>query len=471
VCHPAFERYARLCRRYPPETVESICWIPRAQVEEAARLIWQARPVSYYAWSGHEHHANVTQTARAMSLLYALTGCFDRPGGNVLFTAPPAAALEGADLPAARRMAPAVGVAERPLGPARWGFVGTRDLYRAILEGTPYPVRAVIGFGANMLLAHADGRHGRAALAALDFYAHADLFMNPTAEMADVVLPVASAFEREGMKIGFEISQDAQSLIQLRPAVVPPPGEARPDTAIVFDLAGRLGLGAQFWNGDVEAAYREQLAPLGVTPEQLRAAPGGLRIPLETRHARHAEVDASGVARGFATPSRKVELHSQTFLDHGYPPLPDFVDPRGGPEPQPEGAARFPLVLTSAKPSLFCQTQHRALASLRRRALHPEVALHPATARARGIADGDWVSVETEEGRVRARARLSADLDPRVVVGEHGWWQGCAALGAPGYDPFGPTGANFNLLVGTAVRDPVSGTASHRACACEVRRG
>src|SRR6516165_967113 len=76
ICHPVFELYARLCRRYLPETIEAICRIPRTQVEEAARLIWQARPVSYYAWSGHEQHANATQTARAMSLLYALTGSF-----------------------------------------------------------------------------------------------------------------------------------------------------------------------------------------------------------------------------------------------------------------------------------------------------------------------------------------------------------------------------------------------------------
>ena len=147
-------------------------------------------------------------------------------------------------------------------------------------------MRAVIGFGANMLLAHAHGRHGREALKALEFYAHTDLFMNPTAELADVVLPVASAFEREGLKIGFEISPEAQSLIQLRPAVVPPPGEARPDTDIIFDLATRLGLGEQFWNGDIEAAYRHQLGPTGVTLEQLRATPGGVRVPLQTRHAR-----------------------------------------------------------------------------------------------------------------------------------------------------------------------------------------
>ena len=248
---------------------------------------------------------------------------------------------------------------------------------------------------------------GREALKALDFYAHADLFMNPTAELADVVLPVASAFEREGLKIGFEISQEAQSLIQLRPAVVPPPGEARPDTDIIFDLAARLGLAAQFWHGDIEAAYRHQLAPTGVTVEQLRAAPGGVRVPLQTRHAKHAEPDAHGAPRGFATPSRKVELYSQTFLDHGYAPLPDFAEPPSSPVARPDLAARFPLILTSAKSALFCQTQHHALPSLRKRAPHPEVELHPAAAQARGIANGDWVSIETPEGSVRARARLN----------------------------------------------------------------
>jgi anaerobic selenocysteine-containing dehydrogenase len=470
VCHPAFELYAELCRRYPPEAVEAICWIPRAELEQAARLIWESRPVSYYAWSGHEQHANATQTARAMSLLYALTGSFDASGGNVLFPAPPSVAISGEDLPAAKRLAPTLGLEHRPLGPARWNSVTTHDFYRAVLEEKPYPVRGLIGFGSNMLLAHADGGHGRKALAALEFYAHADLFMTPTAELADVVLPVASCFEREALKIGFEISPEAQSLIQLRQAVVAPPGEARPDTDIVFDLARRLGLAGDFWNGDIEAAYRHQLGPTGVTLEQLRAAPSGVRVPLQTRHAKHAEPDSNGNPRGFATPSRKIELYSETFLDHGYPPLPDFVEPQVGPVARPDLAARFPLVLTNAKPTLFCQSQHRALPSLRKRAPHPKVDLHPVAAGARGIAEGDWVSIETPEGSVRARAHFNKDLDPRVVVGEHGWWQACPETGAAGYDPFGPNGANLNLIIGSAALDPVSGTASHRAYLCEIRR-
>jgi anaerobic selenocysteine-containing dehydrogenase len=165
-----------------------------------------------------------------------------------------------------------------------------------------------------------------------------------------------------------------------------------------------------------------------------------------------------------------VELYSETFLEHGYPPLPEFEEPPVGPVARADLAARFPLVLTTAKSSLFCQTQHRAIPSLRRRALEPAVELHPSAAAPRGIGNGDWVAIETPEGSVRARARFNDGLDPRVVVGEHGWWQPCEALGAPGYDPFSADGANLNLIIGVAALDPVSGTAAHKSYLCEVRR-
>src|ERR1700730_4241932 len=258
-CQPVFERYAALCKRYSPEVIEATCWIPRGQLQEAAGIIWHSRPVSYYAYSGHEHHANATETARAMAMLYALTGSFDAAGGNVVLPAVPAGAITGEDLPSAKRLAPAIGLAERPLGPARWNSVSTHDFYRAVLENIPYPVRGLIGFGTNLLLAQADPIRGREALCALDFYAHADLFMTPTAALADIVLPIASCFEREALKIGFEIDAEAQSLVQLRQSVVPPPGESRPDTDFIFDLAVRLGLGEHFWHGDIDAAYRHQL--------------------------------------------------------------------------------------------------------------------------------------------------------------------------------------------------------------------
>ncbi len=469
VCQPAFELTAELCRRYRPERVEAICGVGRDQIENTARMLWEARPVAYYVWSGVEQQTNSTQIARAIAQLYALTGSFDTPGGNVLFPAVPTTNAVGWELLPARQRALTLGLPERPLGPSRWQFVTSDELYRAILEQRPYRVRGLVGFGANLLIAHADGLRGREALAALDFYVHIDLFMNPTAELADVVLPVASAFEREALKVGFEVSSDAQSLVQLRQRVAQPRGEARSDTEIVFDLACRLGLGAHFWDGDIEAAYRYQLQPSGVSLDALREKASGVRVPLQTRYRKFAEQN-DGRPRGFATPTRKIELYSETLLEHGYPPLPDYEEPLIGPSSRPDLLERFPLILTCAKHTLFCESQHRALPSLRRRALDPEVEVHPAAAAERGIGPGDWVHIETPGGSVRARARMNDTLAPNVVCGQHGWWQACPEIGGAGYDPFGPDGANLNLIIGNEAIDPVSGSVPHRAYLCQIRR-
>jgi anaerobic selenocysteine-containing dehydrogenase len=468
-CQPAFELTAELCQRYPPERVAAICGVPRDQVESAARMLWEARPVAYYAWSGVEMQTNATQIARAIAQLYALTGSFDAPGGNVLFSKVPNANVGGVELLSPEQGSLSLGLAERPLGPSRWQHVTSEELYRAILEQQPYAVHGLVDFGSNLLLSHSDSQRGRQALVALDFYVHADLFMNPTAELADVVLPVASAFEREGLIFGFEISAEAQSRVQLRQPVVAPRGEARSDTEIVFDLASRLGLGHYFWNGDIQAAYQYQLDPSGLNLEDLRRQPGGVQLSLETHYRKFAE-QKDGVAQGFNTPTGKIELYSQAMLEHGYPPLPVYEEPRMGPLSQPELVERYPLILTCAKPTLFCETQHRALPSLRKKALDPEVELHPAAAAERGIQPGDWVHVETPQGSIRARARLSDTLKPEVVCGQHGWWQACQEIEAPGYDPFSSEGSNLNLIIGSQAIDPISGSVPHRAYLCQVRR-
>ena len=469
-CRPAFHLVATLCARYTPDRVAALCGVDPADTERAARTLWDSRPVAYYAWSGVEMQTNATQIARAIAQLYALTGSFDAPGGNVLFAAVPTEDVSGIELLSPERRARTLGLVERPLGPARWQQVTTDDLYRGILEQRPYPVRGLVGFGANLLLAHADGRRGRKALAALDFYVHADLFMSPTAELADIVLPVASAFEHEALRIGFEVSANAQATVQLRRQIVEPRGECRSDIEIVFDLARRLGLGAHFWDGDIEAAYRHQLRPSGVSLEALRASPGGVRVPVVTRYRKFTE-EKAGIPNGFRTPTRKIELYSETLLEHGYPPLPEYEAPLVSPSTRPDLAERYPFVLTCAKHTLFCESQHRALPSLRRHARDPEVEMHPTTASARGIGAREWVRIETPNGSVVARARLNETLEPGVICGQHGWWQACPEIGAPGFDPFGPDGANFNLIIGNDAIDPVSGSVPHRAYLCQIHPG
>ncbi|NEE01732.1 molybdopterin-containing oxidoreductase family protein [Phytoactinopolyspora halotolerans] len=467
-CRPVFDLVAERCRAMAPAIASEITGVPALDIERAARTLWESRPLAFYTWSGLEQHGNVTQTVRAIHQLYALTGCLDAPGGNVAFAGVPTNRIDGVELLAPEQRAKALGVAERPLGPARFEFITGEDFYAAALDGRPYRARALVAFGANLMMAHGQSARGRGALAALDFFVHADMFMNATAEQADIVLPVTSAFESEALRVGFEVSQEAQSLVQLRRPVAPPRGEARSDMQIIFALARRLGLGDHFFGGDIEVAWRYQLAPSGVTVEQLRAQPEGVRVPLRTVHRTYA-MDTGGVPRGFDTPSGVVELFSEELADHGYAPIPEFTEPGISTRSRPDLASRFPLTLSCAKSLWFCETQHRNLPGLRSRAPDPQVEIHPDTAASRGIAAGDWVRIDTPVGSALARAKLTAGLDPQVVFGQHGWWQGCADGGFPGYPPVGQGSANLNAVLSLTPSDPISGSSPLRASVCEVR--
>ncbi|GAA4334043.1 hypothetical protein GCM10023144_25870 [Pigmentiphaga soli] len=463
-CRSAFQRYADLCDDYPPDRVAQICWVNADAVTQTARLLFHHRPVSYYAWSGVGQHTNATQTDRAIALLYALTGDFDAQGGNVEFSHLPARDVGGRELMPAGQLAKCISAQAQPLGPARKGAIGSDALYRAILQEEPYAIRALVGFGANLVMSHANPQAARQALSKLEFCVHADVTLTPTAQFADIVLPVNTPWEREALRVGFEVSQAAEELVQLRPAMIPSAGESRSDAWIVFELAKRMGLGEHFWNGDIDAAYRYILEPTGISLEVLRQQPEGMRQPLAPAYRKYARQP-----RGFATPSGKVEVYSETFLGAGQDPLPGYVEPV--PRLIADAAVKqaFPLVLTSAKLPQFCHSQHRQIPSLRRKSPEPVVTLHPETAAGRGIANGDWVALSTPSGTVRMKAAFDTHLDQRVVCAQYGWWQGSQELGLAGYEPFSTDGANFNLLIGDGELDPISGSAPHRSYVCNVR--
>jgi anaerobic selenocysteine-containing dehydrogenase len=211
------------------------------------------------------------------------------------------------------------------------------------------------------------------------------------------------------------------------------------------------------------------LAPSGVTVKALRERPEGLSVPVELRYRRYAEPRDDGVI-GFATPTRRVEIYAAALLEVGQAPLPDYVEPAASPVSRPDLAARYPLVLTTAKVVQFCHSQHRSLPRLRRHSPDPQVELHPAAAAARGIAADDWVAIETPRATMRARARMNGSLAPDVVCAQFGWWQACEPLGLPAYAAEGPGAANYNALIDTEALDPLSGTVPLRSALCEIRR-
>jgi anaerobic selenocysteine-containing dehydrogenase len=332
-------------------------------------------------------------------------------------------------------------------------------------------VKALVTFGTDLLLGRGDPLQGKAALEALDFYVHVDMFANPSAAFADLLLPAGTCWEREALSPSFETGEDTATWVQLRPPVVPPRHESRSDLAILFDLATRLGLGAHFFGGDIDAAWNHQLAPSGLTVQQLREHPMGLRAQGRTHYQKYAEIDPqTGQPQGFQTASRKVEIYATRLAQAGYAPLPVIQEPGEDLSSDPKMAQEYPLLLTFFRVVQYCDEQHRNIPRLRRPVPEPFLEIHSSTANAAGIADGDWVVLETAAGSVRLKAKCKDALHPRVVATPYGWWQGCQELGLPGYDPFGPDGANANLLIPNKAIDPISGSVPHRAQMCRIRK-
>ena len=461
-CRTALELFARAAAEFPPERVAEVSGIEPGDLAKAADIIAGAGSVSYYAWNGVGQSITATQTDRAISILYALTGSYGRKGGNVPGGAAPFVDISGQDLLPATQRDKALGLAERPLGPGLQGWVTARDVYNAVLEKASYPVRMLMSFGTNLLVSQPDTETARKALSALEFHVHADFFVNATARYADIILPVATSWEREGLRTGFDGSLEGLRHVQLRPPVVAPVGEARSDTDIAMGLAARLGLGDRMFGLDADRGHDAALARTGLTVEKLRRSPEGIvvegAVPVDAQSIPH-----DGHPRGYPTPTRKIEIYSEQLMLSGYRPIPeldiaDLAPPDAG----------YPLRLGSAKSVAYCHSQHRNIGSLRRLVPDPIVEVSPPDAAARSIVQGDWVHIRTRDGEVVARAAIVPGLAPGAVFGQHGWWID-GGDGTP-YDRKHPLAANLNGAIGTERADPVSGSIPLRCSWCQIEK-
>ena len=470
VCQPVFERLGELAAEFAPEKSEKITWVPAEQVWKTALMLSHNRPVSLYMWNGLGQHTNATQTSRAIASLYALLGDFDRQGGNVTFPKVPTNSVDGKEFLSKEAAALRIGRDKKPLGPpASPGNCAAYDIFTAILDEQPYPIKAFLAFGCNPVMSNADPRRAREALSKLEFAVAMDLFMTPTAQLCDYVLPATSFLEMSNITTAFEHRQLGKTHLQYRAVVVEPLYERRSDTWILFELAKRMGMSEQFFNGDIEAAYAYELAPTGITLEELKNTPGGISRPVAPTFEKHTKINKDGKPRGFATPSKRVELYCHKFAAAGYPALPEYIEPALSPVSRPDVAADFPLVLTNAKNTTFVHSQQRALTSLRKALPEPSADVHPETALRYGIKNKEWMIVETPKGAIKVKARVTGNIVPGAVCVQHGWWQGCKELELPGYDAYNENGANAAVLIGTDQADPISGSLPHRSYLCRVR--
>jgi len=133
------------------------------------------------------------------------------------------------------------------------------------------------------------------------------------------------------------------------------------------------------------------------------------------------DVPEPGVcSRGpLATLSGKVEIYSTIFEKLGYDPLPHYREPE-----EPDGVwRRYGLLNISGPRTMpYHHSEFRHVDSFRKRHPDPIVEIHADVARRNGIADGDWVWIETPIGQVKQRARLTTSFDPEYICTQHGWW-------------------------------------------------
>jgi anaerobic selenocysteine-containing dehydrogenase len=314
-----------------------------------------------------------------------------------------------------------------------------------MLTEDPYPIKAAMVMGGNPLVSLANTQRVREAFKRLDFLIDIDIFMTRTGEIADLVLPAATYFEKTGLT--FRGLAGGYLLLQQKAVSME---ECWPDWKILFELAKKMGYEKEFPWRDVEDAIEEQIKPSGLTVEKLKQSPEGVFYQaIETK---------TYEKQGFMTPSGKVEIYSKTFQEKGYDPLPVYKEPSESPYSQPELAKKYPLIGTSeGKSRAFVHTTSRNIPSLRKLDPEPLVKLHPKDTENRGIKDGDLVKVSSARGNIQMKARVVEVAPPGIVVIPWGWGQALPE-------------ANFHNLTDDMARCPISGATSSRAFLCEIEK-
>lgn len=438
---------------FTPDWAEQITGVPASLIREAATRYAKERP-SVIDWGvAIEHTPNALQTVRAIALLRGITGNIACPGSDVFGNnrLRPYPTLAGA-LPRS--------VAKKRLGASDFKLLGgfravmpsahIPAVMNAMLHSDPYPVRALLNFGSNPLVTIANSRKVARAIQSLDLVVVADMFMTPTAAMADYILP--AAFWPETDQI-VEIPYITGHGVMAQQKVVSV-GSCLQDEAILGLLSRALGLpGAE---ESLEQILDYRLEPMGITFSDLKQK-GHVFQPPEY----HQYLEA-----GFRTPSKKIELYSRSLERMGFEPLPGFAEPPESPVSRPDLVKTFPYVLTTgARNRGFFHSEHRQIASLRKRRPHPIAEIHPDDANDNVIKDGDWIVVASPRGEITMQARITDTIARGCVNIDHGWW--FPEKEATG---FGLWESNANLLTDDGPPyDRAFGTYQLRGLLCSIR--
>ena len=488
-CH-GFDELAEHVRPYTPAHVAAVCGLPEDDIVRAARLFGRAGAAALVSGRGVDQvGANVAPTHRAICCLRAVTGNVDKPGSCVLAEGPDFVSemeLEMSDALAPERRARCLNTPFTPLQcydgydrarklteklgrtlPERYLTSALPHLVlRAMEEGEPYPVRALIVNATNPLLTYADTHRVFDALMGLDLLVVLDYYMTPTAMIADYVLPAAGAIEPPVLQVHGGVANMGYG----GPAAVEPYYERRTDYDVFRGLGLRLGQEDAWPEETLADAFAAQLARAGMDWDAFCQLGIYWQPPA---HAKHELPGPDGRPQGFATTTGKIELASEFLPTLGGPRLPEPAAP-AAPLCSPElvedaeraGGAHLPMI-TGSRKQPYNASMYFNNPAFRQKSPHPVAEVSEATAGRLGLKPGDRVEIATDKGSARFILETAPLRDDLVNV-DYGWWH-------PEWEPGGPDlggmwESNVNCLTSCEPGEPLIGTWSYNAIDCVIRR-
>ncbi|MBB85139.1 MAG: dehydrogenase [Deltaproteobacteria bacterium] len=425
-----FDQLSERVDEYPLDRVAQITGVDAELIAQAARMYANADG-AVIPWTPiTDQQLDSTSSIRLQAILRAITGNLDVVGGETLGGLNPSYRTESDlqlhDAISPEQRAKQLGYEKHPAYTYRtaeilrpymkkvWGrewvdqvmgchMANPSELFRAMATGDPYPVKAFFALGNNALLSYPNQHQIHKGLMNQDLIVAHEIFMTPTAMLADYVLPGDVFSERNHIADSWSWT----NRLSLSEAVATPPDEASSSFRFWRDLAHRMGFADEFPWQTLEDVIDYRLEPSGQTFESFRAEKF-MEIPVP-RYRKYRKT-------GFATPSGKVELASSILEELGFDPLPYH-------RPAPEPTAGYPyLVFSGVREDPFFQTGQRNVGVLRRRCPSPKFFLHPEDAMRDGFVDGDWARLETAHGEVHAKVSVQEGMRRGHLRVPHGWW-------------------------------------------------
>jgi thiosulfate reductase/polysulfide reductase chain A len=386
-----FDKLANAVLSYTPQWASGITGIPADSIQRIAREFAAAAPhvLAHNGWRT-SNFVNSFQTERAIAILNALAGNW----GVAMF---PASGEESGVL-GAPPQPPYPRVSAQRLDGVPWKYpfvplkIGVfQELREAALSGAPYQAHGWFIARQNPAMSLPDRGRTLEAFGKMDFIATIDIIMNDTSWFSDVVLPEASYLER------YDPLNIVGDKAFLRQPVIESQGQAKSALWIYKELGSRLGLGDFFQYSDEEDYLKQQLAPLGVSLDQVRQK-GYVELPSEGP-------DFSEPS--WNTPSTKIELFSSTLDKGGFSAVPQWEEP-----PAP-GLDQFYLLTGKVAQSTQFGSQNNQL--LHKYSDEPRLWMNPATAQGLGLKDNDLVEVTSTAGKIHIKLEVTQAIRPDCV--------------------------------------------------------